>query len=197
MKRLMYIILTALISTSAMSAQSYWSIQYNMGFPHGASKDFTDNTSFRGLTLEGKTFTNDNWAFGGFAAWNVFSNDVKDGDLSYDNKLVSGHQYRYLNSAPVMLTASYYPTMKDEGIIKPFITMGLGTIYQENSIELGTHTYYSDGWMFGLAPEVGVNIALTEAVDVVASYRYTYGFETSRVDALSYSNINLGLVFKL
>lgn len=197
MKRLMYIILTALISTSAMSAQTIWSLQYSMGIPHGESKQFTDNMSFTGLEITGKTFINENIALGGYLGWNVFSESVSDASLKFGGAEIHGKQYRYLDAAPIMATASYYPTVKEGCKLKPFVSFGIGTIYQDNTIEVGTDSFYSDGWMFGLSPEAGISYTINEKLDFLASYRYLHGFETSQVDALSYSNINFGFSFKL
>lgn len=196
MKRIINIMTALLISASAVTAQNIWSFQYNMALPHGDTKEYTDNASFRGITMDSKTFVSDNIALGGFISWNVFKGDVDDGHVNFNGNDIFGHEYRYINAVPVMATASYFPTMKEGSILKPYATLGIGTIFQEDLVEIGTNAYYNDGWMFGMAPELGLNIIINEKMDFMASYKYVIGFQTSQVSQLSYSNLNLGLAFK-
>lgn len=192
MKKVLFIIAAMLISFSALTAQNIWSLQYSFAAPHSDTKEFTDNISGRGFGLEIKSFATNNITFGGFIAWNVFTDDVADGEISYSNTAVFGHQYRYINTMPLMATAAYYPSNGRGKTINPYASIGVGTIFQEKLMDIGTKSLYQDGWMFGLAPEVGVSIKLPGGFDLIANYKYMYGFETTSVAQLSYSNLNIG-----
>lgn len=193
MKRLLFIIAAMLISFSALTAQNIWSFQYSFGFPTGDTKEFTENTSGRGFVIEGKSFATNNLAFGAFLGWNVFTDDIADGELTIGHIGVFGHEYRYINTMPLMATASYYPSNGKGKTINPYGSIGVGTIFQEKLMDIGTKSLYADGWMFGVAPEVGVSVKLPGGFDLIASYRYMIGFETSSVGQLSYSNLNIGM----
>lgn len=192
MKKVLFIIAAMLISFSALTAQSIWSFQYSFAAPTGETKEFTDDISGRGFIIEGKSFATNTITFGGLIAWNVFTDDIADGEMTIGDAAVFGHQYRYINTMPLMASVSYYPSNGKGKTINPFVSLGVGTIFQEKLMDIGTKSLYLDGWMFGLAPEIGVSIKLPGGFDLIANYKYMYGFETSNVSQLSYSNLNIG-----
>lgn len=192
MKRLFFIIAAMLISFSTLTAQNIWTFEYSFGFPTGDTKEFTDNISGRGFAINGKSFATNTIAFGGMWAWNVFTEHVPEGEITVGDISVYGNEYRYINAMPLMATASYYPSNGQGKTINPYASIGVGTIFQEQLLDIGTKSLYLDGWMFGLAPEVGVSIKLPGGFDLIANYKYMIGFETSSVNQLTYSNLNIG-----
>lgn len=192
MKKVIYIIATMLIGFSAVSAQNIWTAQYSMSFPHGDTKEYTENASFRGFVVEGKGFVTQKVTFGGFIQWNTFTEEVLDDHIDLGDLNIYGNSYRYNNVMPLMASVSYYHFHGEKKAINPFASLGIGTIYQEQKTKLGTNAIYTDGWMFGLAPEVGVSYTLPGGFEVVANYKYMYGFETNQVPQLSYSSLNIG-----
>lgn len=193
MKRLLFITAAVLMSFSALTAQNIWSFQYSFGFPSGDTKEFTENISGRGFTIEGKSFATNTIAFGGFIAWNVFTDDVSDGEIMLDNMAVFGHQYHYINAMPLMATASYYPENGKGKTLNPYASIGVGAIFQERLLDIDTKSLYADGWMFDLAPEIGLSVKLPDSFDLIANYKYMIGFETSSLAQIAYSNLNIGM----
>lgn len=193
MKKVIYIIAAMLISFSALSAQNIWSLQYSVGIPHGDTKEYADNTSGRGFIVEGKGFVTQKVTFGGFMAWNVFTEEVIGDHIDLGDLDIFGNTYRYINVMPLMASMSYYPNHGHKKAFNPFASIGVGTIFQEQKTDIGTNTIYADGWMFGLAPEVGISYTLPGGFDLIVNYKYMLGLETTQVSQLSYSNLNIGM----
>jgi len=49
-----------------------WNFDWNMGFPMGDTKDFIGQPTFRGFSIEGRSYVTENITVGGIAGWSVF-----------------------------------------------------------------------------------------------------------------------------
>ena len=107
---------------------------------------------------------------------------------------LSGLQYRYTNSFPILLTLDYY--YDKEAIVTPFAGIGLGTIYSVRDIDMGLYRSETDAWQFGIQPEVGILYDMNERIDFKVAGKYFQGFTTSELDGQSFFSLNVGLVFR-
>ncbi len=101
---ILIIFLLALATRQAFS-QSTFTVQYAINFPLGNTADYIGATSFRGISLDYRYHIQPNIAIGIGTGWYTFYEQKDYG--TYDNDdgslAISGVQYRYINSAPILL----------------------------------------------------------------------------------------------
>ena len=87
---------------------------------------------------------------------------------------MSGVEYRFINTLPIMANAHYY--LGQDGAIRTYFGLGLGTAYTEQRTDIGFVSILAKGWGFAIQPEVGVMIpfGLTGVgANVSGKFRYT------------------------
>jgi outer membrane protein W len=192
---LAFIIFIILVPGSIMAQQSYYSIQYQIGFPMGDLGDYISQSSFRGVTVEYHGYINDNVSAGVEVGWNVFY-ERKDYDTyTVGNESLSGIQYRYSNHIPILITGEY--TFRPGESLNPYANLGLGTIYSRRNTDMGTFTLKEDAWHFALKPEIGVIYDMNISTGFKLAVKYYTGFSAGDLDTQSYLAISGGLMFKL
>ncbi len=150
-----YIITLAIFSSAlAMNGQEViWKMNYDVGFPLSATKEFAGQVSWRGLSLDVDRFISDNVAVGMGFAWSTFIEKESDSYYERDRILLHGTQVRYINNIPLMGRVSYYMPMD---MFETYFSLGIGTAWQEQRREIGTFAFTGNYWHFALAPELGV-----------------------------------------
>ncbi len=175
-----------------LSAQDViWKMNYDVSFPFSATKTFTDQVSWRGLSFDVDRFVGDNLAVGVGFSWNVFVEKEPDSYYERPNVLLHGTQVRYINNIPLTARISWYQPMDT---FEPYATLGIGTAWQEVRREIGTFAFEGDFWQFALTPEVGVVIPVGMSY-LTARVRYVHAFETADAPNLSYLAIGLGFAW--
>ena len=188
-----YIItLAILVSGLAMNGQDViWKMGYDVGFPFSSTKEFTDQVSWRGVSLDVDRFVNDNLAVGLGFSWSLFLEKEADSYYERDLILLHGTQVRYINNIPLMARISWYQPMD---MFEPYFSLGIGTAWQENRREMGLFSVTDNYWHFALAPELGLVMPVGNSY-INAKVKYTHGFETSNGPALSYLSVGLGFAW--
>ena len=188
-----YIITLTILSTVlTMSAQDViWKMTYDVGFPFSATKDFTNQVSWRGVAMDVDRFINDNLAVGLGVSWSVFLEKEPDSYYEREEMLLYGTQVRYINNIPLMARISWYQPMDQ---FETYFTMGIGTSWQENRLEIGTFAFTGDYWQFALSPEVGVVFPVEQSY-LTAKVRYVHAIETSSAPTLSYLGVGVGFAW--
>lgn len=181
-------------SYSAYS-QSTFTAQYAINFPLGNTADYIEEASFRGISLDYRYFIQPNIAVGVGTGWYTFYEKQDYGTYSSDDGAlsVSGVQYRYINSAPILFVGDYYFSPEEK--MSPFVGLGIGVTYNEINTEMGQFYVDIDTWQFSLAPEVGIRIGGITGAWGFLSARYNNSFETSELDGQSYLTLNVGVMF--
>ena len=114
--------LLVLATTPAHAQEALTRITYDISFPFSDTKTFVDQTpSWRGATFEMRRFITPNISIGGSAGWHTLDHetselitirdaqvDVVDGDPITLNGDISGTQFRFLNSFPLMFQTHYH-----------------------------------------------------------------------------------------
>jgi hypothetical protein len=187
-----YIITFAiLVSALAAGAQDViWKMTYDVGFPFSATKEFADQVSWRGLSLDVDRFVTENVAVGTGVSWSVFLEKDPDSYWQKDQLLLHGTQVRYINNIPLMARISWFQPMDE---LEPYFTLGIGTVWQENRRDMGLWEWTDNYWQFALAPEVGVIVPMGTSVTTL-KLKYTHGFSTdSGAPTLSYLSVGVGI----
>lgn len=189
-----YIILFLVIAASmSVNAQSMWNLTYEMAFPAGVTKDFANDFSFRGFSIDGRKFINKNITLGGTWSWNVLYERRKQElyDIQ-DNVQIHGDQFRTGNYMPFMMNGHYY--LGEDGGVRPFIGTGAGIIWKEELMQMGVATIINDNaWQFGFTPEVGIFIPAGNSGFLYTHFKYTYGVATGKLEPTSYFTIGIGI----
>jgi hypothetical protein len=154
-----------------------WALNWNIMIPESETADFIKDTSYRGMSLEGRKWQGDNLTVGFMLGWNVldqklFATETVNGSNATVD--VTGTQYRYINSFPVLAGVHMY--LGRWGTTRLFAgAMGGGYIVERRT-ELGLFAVESQKWQWGLAPEVGLLLPLETSVAFISA-RYNYAFE--------------------
>ena len=161
------------VSAATASAESLSTITYTISAPVGDTKEFIDSTSFLGVDFNYRHFLSDRVSVGGSVGWNVFDQKrtelatIRTDDFNGD---ISGTQFRYINSFPIMATAHYYLGNTDG--THAYVGGRAGLYYVKQRLELGTVAFAKDGWQFGVVPEVGVIAPINYSTKFIANVQY-------------------------
>lgn len=182
----------------AQSGDNYLSLNYNPAIPLGTTADFVDETSWRGFDLKYAYFISDQLALGFRTGWNIFR-QASDGIVSEtiinpDNEsivTISGSQFRYINSFPILATADYHFGL--EGSVRPYIGLGIGGFAIRQRLEMGLYLVEDNSFRFGLSPNAGLIIPMGGMTSVHLASQYNYVFSNSDLDELPYLSFSIGL----
>lgn len=187
-----YISLTIVFLALSMQAQDViWKMTYDVAVPFAASRDYADQFSWRGLSLDFDRFVGDNLAVGFGFSWNLFLEKEPDSDYFYEELQFHGTQVNYLNNIPLVARISWYQPLD---FLELFASLGIGTVWQENRTEIGTFAFTGSGWQFALTPEVGTIFPIGNTY-IAANLKYVMGFETEQIQDLSYLSFGLGFAW--
>jgi outer membrane protein W len=197
MKTLRYIVLFAAfgVAVKTQAQVSTFGLNYNISIPTGNSADFIGEASFRGASFEYTFVPDDNFGVHFEGGWNNFYEKVDKATYERGTLSLTGTQYRYIESVPLFVGLNYFAL--PDAVIKPYAALGLGLIYTEQRNDVGMYSLISNGWQFGLKPELGAAVSLSESTFLKLSAKYYYGFKTDNLDAQSFIAFNMGLAFKV
>ena len=193
-KGLLIILITVIGSVSAVAQSNHFSIQYSMGVGTGDLGDFTNKFSFRGAQIEWRKFIDPTVAVGIDVGWNTFFEAMPIETYTQGTASLTGKQYRYQNSFPMMAAGNYYfnPDQK----LRPFVGLGLGTIYSVRDTQMYVYSIEQDAWHFGMAPQVGILYELGFSTRLYLGLKYNIGFTSGDFEATqSYMALNVGFAF--
>ncbi len=188
-----YIIaLSVLFLALTINAQEViWKMTYDVGIPFSSTKEFTNQVSWRGLSLDFDRFVGDNLAVGMGFSWSTFVEKESDSDYQRENILLHGTQVRYINNIPLTARISWYQPID---MMELFGSIGVGTAWQETRREIGTFAFVGNYWQFALVPEVGMIFPVGQSY-LTAKVRYVQAFKTSEAPDLSYMSVGVGVAW--
>ena len=200
MKKLLLIAIVLFGMGPLLKAQML-NLNYQISVPLGDLKDFTNETSFRGMDLEYHKFVTDRFSLGAAIGWNVFYQDKNHatGDFSFKgNKNIytmTGNQYRYVNTVPLTAIGRYFLT-DGTSAVQPFLGLGAGARWTEKRLELGQYTSPLSRWQFTFAPEIGMMVPFNDQVALNVGARYNYATRAShgRIPEFQSFTFSIGLI---
>ena len=200
MKKLL-IIAIVLFGMSPLLKAQMLNLNYQISVPFGDLKDFTDKASFRGMDLEYHKFVTDRFSMGAAVGWNVFYQDKNHatGDFHFkgnDNLYtMTGNQYRYVNTVPLMLIGRYFLT-DGTSAVQPFLGLGAGARWTEKRLEIGQFTSTLSRWQFTFAPEIGMIVPFNDQIALNVGARYSYGTKAAhgRIPEFQSLTFSVGLI---
>ena len=198
MKRngLLVAILTGVLLFAARgsaSAQDWlWGLAYGFAVPAGNTQDFADDFSWRNFTVEARRIDeNRNMSFGFNASWNVFfEKSNRTSVLPNVPGSVTGTQYRYLNSWPLLVSAHHY--FGHPYRPRPYVGINLGGYIIEERIEIGLVAAHETNLHFGGAPEIGITYPRGNQIWWLGA-RYHAIMKAGNVPDQNYLTVSLGV----
>jgi outer membrane protein len=171
---------------------NHLSFQYDMSFGTGDLGDYITAPSFRGASAQYRYAVTDNVLIGFDAAWNVFYEKMDYDTYTSGTITLSGIQYRYQNEVPLLASVDYVFTPDKD--FKPYIGLGIGTIYSERSTQMGIWVIEENPWQFALKPEAGIlyNFAYSSALKLGVKYYSGMGGD---LDTQGYVTVSVGFAF--
>jgi len=198
MKRIIFIaVFTIFIFSKNTYSQQpgYWSFQYAMGFGTGDLGEYISAPSFRGGLIEYRKAIKDNVLAGVDFGWNIFY-EKKDADTyTSGTEALSGVQYRTQNAIPILVSAEYF--LSTENPLKPYVGLGIGTMYLERSTDMGQWRIKENPWSFAIKPELGFLYEMSFSTSFKLAAKYYNGFKTGQLENQGYFSISAGLAFHL
>lgn len=179
------------LATFAQDGYTYQGLSYSMAVPLAGTQDYIDAGSFRGMNYEGYHELSPKFAVGWLFGWNVFKSELRNETYTKDNVTIHGNQFRYQNEFP-MLVRGMYLLGAPLGI-RPYVGIGLGTMYNIRRTDIGLYSIEKDSWHFTMAPELGILIPVRES-KISASVRYNYAVEAREIGEQSFVSFNLGFM---
>ena len=191
MKRIIIALSLIFMAWTVNAQEVIWKLTYDVGIPFSSTKEFTDQVSWRGLSLDFDRFVGDNLAVGLGFAWSTFVEKEADSDYQLENILLHGTQVRYINDIPLTARFSWYQPLSS---MELYATLGAGAAWQELRREIGTWAFVGSYWQFVMIPEVGIIYPLGSSY-LNARVKYVQAFESSEAPGLSYLSIGVGFAW--
>lgn len=178
-------------------------LNYQMSVPLGKINDFAGKMSFRGMDIEYHHFLSERFSIGGLVGWNTWYKDKGMVTQNFrlggekDVHTITGYQYRYVNSVPIMAVGRYWMG-ESNALFQPFVGMGIGTSWTEMKIDVGLFTATHSRWQFAFAPEIGTLINMNDQIAFNVAAKYVYGTKADhgRVPTMQNLTFSVGIVLK-
>lgn len=198
LKKIQIAILAILLAAGLFNynaiAQNHIQITYDYSIATGETADYIP-TSFRGGSFEFGHHLSNRISIGLKVGLHTFYDELDKDTYTDENVTVYGKQFRYMNSFPTLATVQYNFMGKNSRFL-PYGKLGIGAYYFQKRTDLGLYTFINNyNWSFGLQPEAGVLVPITQNIRINVGARYNYVFKNQELDNQSYVNINLGLMF--
>lgn len=205
MKTIFAVIFSLFISTQifAQSGEGKFAMSWDITVPLGETSDYISDVSWLGFSMQWRQFINPNISLGGSFAWSVldsrsfetqsfsFQPDGADRQINGD---LSGEQFRYLNSFPILFETYYHMGDPYDSKVRPYGGLGIGVTPIEQRTEVGLVAITNTNWHFTLTPEVGAIFPL-DAVSIFVAASYNYALKVDDTINYTYLTFNVGLMF--
>jgi hypothetical protein len=179
-------------------AQNWYGIAtWNISQPDGDTKEFIDETSFRGFGLEFRKQFRPATTFGIMGSWEVFHERTSD-TVTIGNATISGSQDHYINSFPIMVGLHRY--LGSEGGTRPYLGINAGGFVLIQTIRVGLAEFEEDSWEWGVMPEVGFVVPVERGAAFIANLRYSWALTGEDLEGgdrhLTYWGVRVGFAWE-
>jgi len=181
------------VQARAQLSQKTYSWEYSVGIPVGSFGDFIEETSFRGVAFSYQNPVSDHFSFGFEIGWNVFYEDAGEASYTEGSSTITGDQFRYVNSYPLLLQGQYH--FMPEEPFDFYAGLGLGVINHVQAVDLGLYRIQEEAWQFALRPEAGILYKVKPGTSFRFALKYYGSFADGDLESRSFLSLNAGLVF--
>lgn len=201
MKKILFICLAFIAFSTKNKAQSLSFMQdkFFLGWEVAVpSNDLIKKTSWSGGRFEYRRMVKPNISVGIGGSWNSFSEYVprttyqkEDGTGAVTTDLVKD-----IYTVPVTASMHYY--FKGSTHVKPYIGVGLGAQYADQTLYFNIFSVEENNWGFVARPEAGAIVPFNTYWGLYVSAAYNYASNKNEIydtKSLSQFAFGLGLVF--
>jgi hypothetical protein len=180
------------------SAQDWYGLAtWNISFPTADTKEFVDETSFRGFNLEFRKAVDAATTVGIMSGWDVF-HERTDETVEFENGAVTGSQDRYINAFPIMLGVHRY--LGERGGTRPYLGVNAGGWVLIRTARIGISEIEEDSWDWGVIPEAGLVVPMSYGSSFIVNGRYQWSFTSQDLagndEDLTYWSIHIGFAWE-
>ena len=179
------------IYTYSRTADDQFVFNWEMAMPSG--NNLLNENSYSGGRFDYKHFIDGgNLAVGMSLGWNsyneytpakVYQNDDETGAVFTD-------MVRHVYTLPIAINANYFFFKRN---IKPYIGLGIGTVYSEQDSYFNIYSISESNWGFLVKPEIGLQLEINETFGLATYATYNYSTnQSSRFDIDQLASINIG-----
>lgn len=190
---MLLIAVSVLSIAHAQKSPSNFRISWAVAMPTGSLSDYIDQTSARGISIEYNWRPKTNFEVGIESGWNLFYQKVDDKVYTHETISISGIQYRYTNTIPIIVGGKFL--VESSSKLKPYVGAGLGTIYINRNTDFGLYRFTTNTWQFSVRPEIGVRYDYQTGKGLILGLKYYANSSNDELDGQSYMALNLGFVF--
>ena len=160
MKKIILLFIMILLANFQAKAQfgGLGGISYSTGHPIWDTRDFINNLSWRGISIDYKHFQSKSFSWGAHVGWNSFAQRIDD-VLVFEQGAISGTQVRKLGAIPILVNINYFATSLYSSVC-PYLALNVGTYYMRETISLGIYGSNKGVWHIALSPEIGTYIPI-------------------------------------
>ncbi len=203
MKTIYSIIFSLFLSAQVFAQDSHFMMSWDVTVPLGETADYTGEVSWLGFSMQWRKFMTDHVSVGLNFSWNVLSQRTSeteefkftpDGSDRPISGTLTGEQFRYLNSFPILVEGHYYTGDPYDSAARFFAGGGIGVTPIQRRTEIGTISVDDTNWHFTIAPEIGVLFPLDDFGIYVAA-NYNYALKVKETIDYSFLTFNVGLMF--
>lgn len=191
-------LLVVVCARTTAHAQDWFGIAtWNSSFPYRDTKDFVDETSFRGFGLEFRKEFKPNTTFGILGSWEIF-HERRNDSVDIGTGTITGSQDRYINSFPIMLGLHRYFGVS--GGTQPYLGINAGGFVLIQTVRIGLAELENDTWEWGVAPEAGLIMPIDRGSAFIVNGRYNQAFTgedlAGNENLLSYWSLHVGFCWE-
>ncbi len=192
-KSILAAVIFLLMHVVAQAQIGYSVLSYSFGIPTADLSDFTNQVSGRGIAFDYNQFVNDQLALGVGFGWQVFYEEQGYQTITDETSNISGEVFHYVNSFPMHVTGTYFLNSEDQ--LRPFVGMGIGTVYSNRRQEIGLLSINHNVWHFSVRPEAGIHYDINYNTGLRFSVRYNMAFDAGDIGNYSHLDLALGIVW--
>lgn len=175
---------------------TYMYVNYNPSFSTGDSKNWADEFSWRGVTVDLRIAINGGLTAGIYSGWTVFREE-SDGlatevvEIGRARTSLSAKQYYFINQLPLLATVHYH--FGEFGSVRPYVGLGTGVYFTTHALEMGLYRVIEKNTQFGLAPMLGISVPINRDTNFNVGAIYNHAFENSNQQSVTSVGFNVGL----
>ena len=189
------------VPAASNAARWFGAATWNISIPDGDTKEFIDETSYRGFGMDFRNMINDKTTIGFAASWEVFHQRTSE-SIEVENDVagvtITGSQDRYINSFPIMLGVHRY--LGVEGGTRPYFGISGGGFWVIQTLRVGLAEWEDDNWEWGVMPEAGLIMPLQRGAALIANARYVMALTGENLrgedSTLSYWQVRVGFAWE-
>lgn len=168
-------------------------LTYSVAFAAGDLHDFSDKPSPRGFDYSVLVPLLRGWHIGAAVGYNRFYQEFSRRTIALENADVNAKLYRSFSCVTLSLVNRYY-FLEPERLARPYLGLRTGVAFASATTQVADFTLQDSPAGFMLAPEAGLALRLSNSLDAVAGYQYTFTTASFRsTDRASFHALQMGL----